>query len=72
MKNRVIELRLSRGWKTHQELADQTKLIDPAGKGISRPTISNIEAFHVTPRGNNLKLLMKVFNCTADEILIYQ
>jgi transcriptional regulator with XRE-family HTH domain len=71
LRNRVEVLRLQHGWKTQQELSNRTKLIDPSGKGISQATISDIEKFHITVKGRNLKLLMLVFNCTEQDILIY-
>jgi len=71
LKNRVEELRRARGWTTQTELSKQTKLVDPDGKGISQATISDIEKFHITVKGRNLKLLMLVFGVTHDEIVIY-
>lgn len=68
MKNNIRELRLNNGW-TQQELSQQTKILDPLGKGITRSTISDIEKYHITIKGRNLKLLMTVFKKNEDEII---
>lgn len=68
MKNSVRKLRLKNSW-TQKELSARTKTIDKTGKGISQTAISDIETYHVTVKGRNLKLLTIVFNVSENEIL---
>jgi transcriptional regulator with XRE-family HTH domain len=69
VKNNIKILRLKKRW-TQKELSVHTKEIDQAGKGLTQSTISDLEKYHFTVKGRNLKLLMIVFEVDKDEILI--
>ena len=59
IKNRVKDLRTSRGW-TQQQLADAV--------GVSRQSINSIECNRYIPSLPLALLFARVFRCPTDEI----
>ena len=59
IKNRVKDLRLTRGW-TQQQLADAV--------GVSRQSINSIECDRYIPSLPLALLFARVFGCSTDDI----
>ena len=59
VKNRVKELRMTRGW-TQEQLADSV--------GVSRQSINSIERDRYVPSLQLALLFARVFGCSTDDI----
>ena len=66
--SRIKASREARGY-TQAHLADQTKIIDPNGQGVSRTVIVGYEAEHSKPGTREIKLLCKALFITPNWLL---